>query len=125
MLEENVKYLEETLKSLTKFSKSVFEIIDYSEIEIKEQEFEEIRINVSSSRLDSIVSEIARISRTKAEEILKEEKVFINSKCEIKPAKILKERDVLAIRGKGKFVIDKIIENSKNGRELIIVKKYK
>lgn len=76
-------------------------------------------------RLDNVVSEIVKTSRSKGESILKQEKVFINSKVEIKGTKIVKERDIIAIRGNGKFIIDEIAINNKKGKTIVIIKKYK
>ena len=36
----------------------------------------------------------------------------------------IKEKDVISIRGKGKFIIDEIIGNTKKGNFIINVKKY-
>ncbi len=125
VLKENAEYIEGFLKELKRFSKSEIETIDFKEIKIKKQEFEEMKINISSMRLDNFVSEIAKISRRKTEEILSEEKVFINSKIETKCSKIVKEGDILVIRGKGKFVISEITQNSRKNKIIATIKKYK
>lgn len=125
VLKENAEYIAEFLKDLIRFSKAKIEIINYGEIKVKDQEFEEMKITVSSMRLDSIVSEIAKISRGKAEESITEEKVFINSKLETKGSKAIKENDILAIRGNGKFAISEIIGNNKKGKMIVLVKRYK
>ena len=91
---------------------------------IKESEFEEIEISVSSIRLDNVVSSIAKISRKKAEELLVDEKIFVNAKVETKSTKSLKGGDILVIRGKGKFIINKISENNRKGKMILEVKKY-
>ena len=125
VLNENAEYIKDFIKDLVRFSKAEIEVINCTEIEVKELEFEEIKITVSSMRLDNIVSEIARMSRGKAEELLLAEKVFVNSKVETKSAKNVKEQDILAIRGKGKYIIDKTIGSNKKGKDIVIVKKYK
>lgn len=125
VLDKNAKYIAEFLEGLTMFSKAQIEIIYYNQIEIKQPEFEEIRITVSSMRLDNIVSEIAKTSREKAGKMIGEEKVFVNSKVETKITKTVNEKDVLAIRGSGKFIIDEIIGTNKKGKTIINIKKYK
>ncbi len=125
VLEENAKYIVDFLKSITRFSKANIEEIDYTEIKVREPEFEKITAVISSMRLDNIVSELAKVSRSKAEELLSEEKVFVNAKCETKDSKIIKENDVLAIRGKGKFIINKVVGNNKKGKTIVEIKKYK
>ena len=83
-----------------------------------------IKIITSSLRLDNIVSELAKTSRNKASEILLQERVFVNYENETKNTKQVKEKDVISIRGKGKFIIDEIIGNTKKGNFIINVKKY-
>ena len=125
VLEENAQYIADSLKDFARLAKADIEIIDYEEAEIKEQEFEEIKISVQSMRLDSIVSELAKISRNKANELLLGEKVFINAKCENKPSKLVKENDVIAIRGKGKFIVCECNGSNRKGKMIVEMKKYK
>ncbi len=125
VLEENAKYIADSLKDFTRLAKAKIEIIDYAEVKIKEQEFEKIKISVQSMRLDSIVSELARTSRNKANELLLEEKVFVNTKCETKASKSLKQNDVIAIRGIGKFILYEYSESNKKGKIIVEMKKYK
>lgn len=99
VLEENSKYIADFLSSLSRFSKAKIDVINFQDIEIKEKQFEEIKITASSMRLDNITSELAKISRGKADKILSEEKVFINSRAEIKSTKAVHENDIIAIRG--------------------------
>ena len=125
VLEENANYLVNSLQDFSNLSKAKINIINYKDVKLKPQEFEEIKILVQTERLDSIVSEIAKISRNKANELILNEKVFINSKCENKSSKLLKENDVIAIRGIGKFIISEFLGNNKKGKIIINLKKYK
>lgn len=124
VLKENSEYIKETLKQFSRFNKAKVEIINYEDVEIKEPEFQEMRITVSSLRLDNIVSEITRISRSKAEELLKNEKVFLNSKLEVRSTICINKNDVLAIRGFGKYIIGEFLGSNKKGKNIVIVKKY-
>lgn len=125
VLNENSEYIARFLKGLVRFNKAEIEIINCSEIKVKEAEFEETKISVSSMRIDNVVSEIAKISRGKAEKLLGEEKVFINSINEVKASKTIKVNDILVIRGLGKFIIYEIIGNNSKGKNIVLVKKYK
>ena len=125
VLEENAKYIVDHLKNFIRLSKANIEIINYEEAKIKEQEFKKIQISVASMRIDSIVSELAKISRNKTNELLVEEKVFVNDKCENKASSLLKGNDILAIRKVGKFIVCKCIGTNKKGKMLIEIKKYK
>lgn len=118
------KFLMSSLNELTRFSKSKLTIIDLKEVIQKEQEYKDLKIIVSSLRLDNIVSELSKTSRSKSIEILKQERVFINYKNEIKATKSISEKDVITIRGIGKFIIDEISGNTRSGRYIIQVKKF-
>ncbi len=121
---EITKFLMSTLTELTRFKKSKIELIDLKEIMKKEQEFKDFKIIVSSLRLDNIVSELAKTSRSKATEILKQDRVFINYKNESKSTKIIQEKDLITIRGIGKFIVDEISGNTRSGKYVLNVKKY-
>ena len=74
--------------------------------------------------IDSIVSEVIRTSRAKASEIIKEERVFINHELVIKGAKEVKTNDVITVRGKARFKIGNILNNTKKGNLVLEVEKY-
>ena len=103
------KFLLINLSSLTRFGKANIEKINIQDLRKIEIRKEIIKITVSSMRLDNIVAELARCSRGKANEILEQERVFINYENYIKPSKEVKENDVITIRRKGKFIIKKIV----------------
>ena len=88
-------------------------------------EFEEIRVSLSSMRLDNFVSKVIRTSRGKATELLKDNKVFVNARNETKDTKVICKNDVIAIRGYGKFLVYEITFDYKKGKNSVIVKKYK
>lgn len=121
---EITKFLVSNLNQLTRFKNTNIEVIDIAETAIKEQEFKDMKIIVSSLRLDNIVAELAKTSRSKATEILNQERVFINYESEVKNTKLIKETDIITIRGKGKFIIEEIVGNTRSGRFVINVKKY-
>lgn len=123
-LKENVEYIKNSLKEFTKFKKANIEIINLGEIKSKKPEMQDINIHVNSMRLDSIVSEIAKISRSKAEELITSEKVSINCKYEYKTSKQVNIGDLLIIRGSGKYIVNEIKENLKTNRLLVNLKKY-
>ena len=125
VLKENAEYLKNSLQDLTRFKKSQINVVDFENIKIKPQEFEEFNIKVASNRVDAIVAEIAKTSRNKAEEYIDSKKVSINYQEESKYTRSIKENDVVVIRGKGKFIIENIGEKNQKGRLTISIKKYK
>ena len=124
VMKEISQYVKDNLSQLTRFSKSQIEIISLEnlrKVEIKKQEF---KINVSSLRLDNIVSELSNTSRKKTEEILAQERVFINFEVQTKNTKQVKQGDKITIRGKGRFEIKEIIGKTRSGRIVVVVEKY-
>ena len=116
--------LKEQLFTLTRFANSKIEIIDIQNLKKLKIQKEEIKIIVASLRLDNIVSDLARTSRNKAVEIIKQERVFINGQNEIKPSKQLKINDIITIRGKGRFIIKEIAGTTRSGRPILTIEKY-
>lgn len=123
-LRENAEYIKSSLQEFIRFKKSKIEIIDVNEIRTKKTELKPIEIHVSSNRLDSIVSEIAKTSRSKAEELIKSEKVSINCKYEYKSCKQVKIGDIIIVRGSGKYILSEIKENTKSKKLIIKLMKY-
>lgn len=124
ILNEISEYTKTSLAELTRFSKSNIQIKNIEQIHIRETNKEEIPIIVSSLRLDNIVSELAKISRTKAKEIIKAERVLVNFETITKDSKLLKQEDIITIRGKGRFKLLEIMGNTKKGRFIVKAEKY-
>lgn len=118
------QFLITNLNELTRFNKSKIEKIKLSEIkQIKKVKIEE-KITVSSMRLDNIVSELAKCSRNKADELLIGERVLVNFEVATKTSKEIKEKDIITIRGKGRFQIIEILGNSRKGKNIVKVEKF-
>ena len=124
VLKENSEYLRDSLKELTRFRKSEIKIITIKELRKKEKKFQEIKISVSSNRLDNYVSEITKCSRNRTDEILREERVKLNSKIETKLSKEIKIKDEIVIRGYGRYIVDSFLSFNKKGKNIVIIKKY-
>ncbi len=124
VLNEIIDFVKENVSSLTRFSKACIQIKKIEELQKQEIHTEEMQIIVSSLRLDNIVSELAKTSRTKAEEIINAERVFVNFENVVKDSKTLKEADIITIRGKGRFKIKEIIGNTKKGRFIVKIEKF-
>ena len=119
VLKENAEYLKNSLQELIRFRKSEIEIKNIQALKIEEKRYEEFKISVTSNRLDNFVSEIAKLSRNKAEEIINDERVMLNSKTEVRLSRDIKENDVIVIRGKGKFKVGQIQGTNKKGKTII------
>lgn len=124
VLKDASKYLLNGLKGLTRFSKSEFQKIEIPELKVEEPKTEKINIIIPSMRIDSIVSEIIRTSRAKATETIKEEKVFVNHELILKGSKEVKTNDIITVRGKGRFKVGEILNNTKKGNLVVEIEKY-
>ena len=121
---ELVDYLIQNLKSLTRFQSAEItqvELEDLKNIQISKVEISSI---VTSLRLDNIVSVLAKTSRNKANEIIEQERVFLNYKLETKSSRQVKVGDTITIRGKGRFNFKEISGNTKKGRFIIKIDKF-
>ena len=118
------KFLVTNLQGLHRFKNSKIEIINLKDVTEKVQKFKDMKIIVSSLRLDNVVAEIVGTSRNKAVELLKQERVFVNYKNETKPTKLVAPKDLITVRGKGKFVVEEIEGNTRSGKIIAVVKKF-
>lgn len=121
---EIVKFLMQNLSSLTRFEKSQIEEKSIDELSNAEVNKIEMSAIVASLRLDNIVTVLAKTSRSKAVDIIDQERVFVNFKLETKASKQVNEGDVITIRGKGRFEFREILGNTKKGRYVIKIDKY-
>lgn len=118
------EYIKENLLHLTRFGKAKIEILDIKNIRNAEIKKEEFKIIIQTLRLDSIVAQLVNTSRTKASEIIEDSRVFVNYENELKNDKQIKEKDIIVIRGKGKYEIYKIEGNTRKNKQIVVVKKY-
>ena len=125
VLKENAEYIKNSLSFEKRFKKANISIINIDEIKPKEIEFENIKISVNSTRLDSVISELLNTSRRIAQELIDSEKVSVNYCVETKYTKSIKEKDILIIRGSGKYIIEEFIGKNKRDKEVIEINKYK
>ena len=116
--------LKKELPSLTRFENSKIEIKEISDIIKKEVKIEEVSIIVPSLRLDNIVSDLVKTSRSKAKQIIEQERVFVNGQNETKMAKQVKIGDIITIRGKGRFIVKEQTGTTRSGRAVLKIEKY-
>lgn len=83
-----------------------------------------LRETVPSLRLDNILHAAFGIKRTEAAAFIENGKVFVNSleckKCD----KMVREKDKITLRGKGKAVLTEIGKTTKKGRISILIERY-
>ncbi len=103
-------------------------LIDVKIIPVMEFEYtpryEEVKGFCPSFRLDVMVSFLCKTSRKESVDLIKGQKVFVNSCLVESNSHPLKEGDILSVRGYGKAVFSEIGGQSKKGRFMVTMKKY-
>lgn len=123
-LEDFSNILKQELPHLTRFENSKIKVEDIQDLKKREVKVEQVKIIVPSLRLDNFVSDLARTSRSKAVQIIEQERVFVNGQNEKKASKQVKINDIITIRGKGRFVIKGFDGTTRSGRTVVVVEKY-
>lgn len=116
--------LKQQLPSLTRFENSKVIIDEIQNVQKREIITEQVKIIVPSLRLDNFVSDLAKTSRSKAVQIIDQERVFVNGQNETKVSKQLKLNDIITIRGKGRYVIKEFSGTTRSGRTVVVIEKY-
>jgi len=76
----------------------------------------EKNINVSSLRLDNVLSGAFRLSRGRSAELISKDKAFINWRLVSSPSKTVGEGDVLTLRGYGRVKVKEIVGKTKKDK---------
>ena len=97
ILDEISKFVLSNIDSLTRFSKSKIEKLSLENIREKQINKQEFKTIVSSMRLDCVISELLKTSRGKAEEIINQQRVFVNFENVDKLTKQIKENDLITL----------------------------
>ncbi len=91
----------------------------------EKREAEELRLTVASPRLDAMVAALANVSRGKASEWITAGTVAVCHLPCTSVSRVVKPNDTLSVRGVGRFLIESFGGETKKGRNIIIVKKYR
>lgn len=97
-----------------------------SEIEnaINERRIEDKYGTVPSLRLDVIIGEALKLSRTKVKDLIDGDKVAVNSACMLSSHYQVRPKDVISVRGFGKFIFYESLGRTKKDRIQIHLGKY-
>lgn len=98
--------------------------IGLEELQPRPEKIKEIRSTVASLRLDSITAAGFGISRTHAAEDIAAEKVKVNWKDAKNAAQMVKDGDVISLRGRGRVEVVEITGQTKKGRTGVLLKRY-
>ncbi|MNV74770.1 S4 domain protein [compost metagenome] len=100
------------------------DIVDLESLRTTEAELEPLDLTVASLRLDGIVSDVYRLSRSKALVPIKAGRCRVNWKTEEDPSKSLKAGDIVALQGFGRFKVLETDGITKKGRLRVRIGKF-
>lgn len=111
-------------KELTRIKHTIVKVEEADDLIDQELKFVEIKNTVASLRADNIVALACGQSRTSTLNLFRAQKVFINARLTESNSRLLKEGDIISVRGYGRFVFQEVISTTKKGRYYICIHKY-
>lgn len=99
-------------------------ILNVNDCEIPVYDFQDIVVNVSSLRVDCVISSLCNISRNKAEDLIRSDKVLVDYSRNFKRDSILKGNCVITISGYGKYKLVEDIGWTGSGKTKVLIKKF-
>ena len=86
--------------------------------------FKDVKLLVSSLRLDVVIAGKCKLSRNQALELFRDKKVFLNERvCENNSYQV-KAGDIISVRGYGKMIFKEISGETRKGRIYIQMEEY-
>lgn len=112
-------------QSVTKIGKVSIQLkeVDFKTLLPRFVKVHPVEILVASWRIDAIISEILRISRSSVTKLLEKDKVRLNYTSITKVSQELNQGDLLSIRGYGRFVISNQNGLTKSGKYKLTIEK--
>ena len=83
-----------------------------------------VSLIVSSLRIDGVIAKLYHLSRSQSLNLFREKKIFVNGRQMENNSGVLKESDVVSVRGYGKFVCNGTIHTTKKGNLKIEISQY-
>lgn len=104
---ENLQYVKKTKVKVVEESVEDIQYIN---------RYQEMAINVASNRLDGVIAATFKLSRSLSNEYFDKERVFVNGKMTTNHSYMIKEGDLISVRGRGRFKFLGNSRTSKKGR---------
>ena len=122
VLKDITKYILQNLEKVGREKVKVKKIKKENIIEVKPN-FTEFNTSVASLRLDAIISACYGIARGVSTKLVEAEKVNVNYVLTTNASKQIKEKDLISVRGFGRFTVEEIVGETRKGRIRISIKK--
>lgn len=123
VLKEVSEFLKNNFTSISKYTVKLMEE-DMQLLKNYKREYEELEINVSSLRIDNILSSLCSLSRKQIDDKIKNKEVLLNYDIVTKNSCFLKENDIFSIRKYGKYKFVGISKQTKKQKLIIKILKY-
>ena len=123
MINELAEYIAMNLKKIGNVGVKA-SLADLSEIKPPEQKFLTVSAVAASQRLDAVTAAMLKISRKEAHDLIVGGSVSVNHLQTENTSFILKENDVISVRGFGRYIFEAIGNRTGSQRLHITVKKY-
>jgi len=117
-------YISVQLRKVGKHAASA-SIVPISDIRPKTPEYDEITATVKSLRLDAVVASGFNMSRGKAVDLIKQERVKVNYRFVSSVSAGLKPGDLISVRGKGRLIFEGDDGTTRKDRLRIHLKRVK
>ncbi|WP_185897154.1 RNA-binding protein [Paenibacillus zeisoli] len=121
--EETADYLRANLRQVHRVNVYT-EIKELNELRVTSPNLDSMVLTVASLRLDGIVSDVYRLSRSKVLIPIKAGRCRINWRTEEDPSKNLKEGDIVSLQGFGRFKVLELDGVTKKGRFRVKIGKF-
>lgn len=110
------------IDNLHYIGKAKVEIEQYFEKLNYEIEYAERIVFLPSMRLDNVLANSYNLGRKKAKELVESGLVKVNHLIVTNTAKIIKENDVLSVRGKGRLIVGQLVGKSKSDNLILKIR---
>ncbi len=118
-MQKMAPYIQEQLTRIKHTTITVEEIQDLPEL--KTNPPEEVLIQVSSLRLDLIVAKTYHLSRSTAQDLFREHKIYLDGRLTENGSQELKTGQILSVRGYGRLSLQESRGLSKKGKHNILL----
>ncbi len=118
-MQKMAPYIQEQLTRIKHTTITVEEIQDLPEL--KTNPPEEVLIQVSSLRLDLIVAKTYHLSRSAAQDLFREHKIYLDGRLTEDGSQELKTGQILSVRGYGRLSLQESRGLSKKGKHNILL----
>lgn len=120
VLDEIKDYFLNNFNQISKYQIKLKEV----DIPLYEKEFIDLKLIVSSLRIDNVISKLINLKRDDISLLISRKEVILNYDILTNRSYNLKENDIFSIRRYGKYKYIEVIKKTKKDNYIILLKKY-